>query len=471
MTAPTGPRSALLPADPRRPPEARSLRTGRWHGEEAFELAWPADWSISVRWPATPRPLTEDEIGDALDRPIGLPTIGDLGRGRRRPVIIVDDCSRPTPAAGVIDALLARLEAAGLRAGDVTIVMATGTHPAPGPDALHRKIGSTAAASCRVVVHDDLRDCVSVGKTSFGTPVVIDRVVADADLLIGVGGVYPNNTAGFGGGSKLALGILGRQSITHLHEKHAPAGWGSDGGPLAFRRDLDEIAAAIGLAAQVFVHVDEEARAVRVRFGDGRACYPDEVGWAAETYRVAGPGDADVVVANAYPNDGTLVSAWQKSLVPLRLARHDASRVLLASCPAGPGGHGLFPLVDRRSVVERARRKASVMSPVQFASAAMRSIGRRRSGRSVPFAWPIHLFRPGSGPKPDLPAIPGLRDVASWEAAIATIRAQHPGTDALRVVVYPCAPLQVPEAVPEPARASTELTDSHTVTARKETHR
>ena len=54
-------------------------------------------------------------------------------------------------------------------------------------------------------------------------------------------------------------------------------------------------------------------------------------GWestACSTSWVAAPWDADVVVANAYPNDGTLVSVRHKSLAPLRLARPDASRVL-----------------------------------------------------------------------------------------------------------------------------------------------
>jgi nickel-dependent lactate racemase len=47
--------------------------------------------------------------------------------------------------------------------------------------------------------------------------VLVNRHVAAADYVIGIGGVYPQNSTGFGGGAKLALGVLGRRSIVNLH--------------------------------------------------------------------------------------------------------------------------------------------------------------------------------------------------------------------------------------------------------------
>ena len=436
------------------PPESRTmraLRTERWHSDEAFQLAWPADWSVSVLWPSTPPPLSAEQITEALRNPVGLGPIADLCRGKRKPLVIIDDLSRPTPTASILDPLLDDLKAAGIAPDQVTILVATGTHPPPSDESIARKIGPTAARDCRVVVHLDSVNCVHIGTTRFGTPIIVDREVVDADWLIGIGGVYPNNTAGFGGGSKLALGILARESIAHLHGKHRPAGWGRDNGSHSFRKDLDEIAAAIRLTALITVHVDEEARPVRVVFGDHRAYYAEEARWAAETYRVAAPGDADVVVTNAYPNDSTLVTARHKGLAPLRLARPDASRVVLASCHLGPGGHGLFPLVDRRTLLQRIRRKASVMSLSQFAAVVAGGVRQRLAKKGPRFAWPVLLYRPGSGPKPDLPRVEGMEVAPSWQAVIATIRAQHPGVQRLRVVVYPCAPLQVFDSSPSPA--------------------
>ena len=61
-------------------------------------------------------------------------------------------------------------------------------------------------------------------------------------------------------------------------------------------------------------------------------------------------------------------------------ARPDATRVMLASCHAGPGGHGLFPLVDSRTRRQRISAKLSVMSISQSAVA----VTRGRSPSTVP---------------------------------------------------------------------------------------
>jgi hypothetical protein len=318
-----------------------------------------------------------------------------------------------------------------------------------------KKIGTRAASTCRVVIHDDSRNCLQIGKTGFGTPILVDKEVLDADCLIGIGGIYPNNTAGFGGGPKLSLGVLGRLSITHLHEKHRPATWGHDNQSLPFRRDLEEIATTIGLTAIASVHLDYAAKPVRVVFGDYRAYYDDEVRWARETFKVAGPADANVVISNAYPVDNTLVSARMKAIAPLRACGRDASRILLASCFRGAGGHGLFPL-ENPPLVERVRRKASVMSPTQFATAVAAGLRRRLSSNGPDFRWPVLLYRPGSAPKPELPQVGSIELAPSWESVIDTIAAQQQTSGRLRVVVYPCASLQVIELAPYATEALEE---------------
>ena len=284
----------------------RLLRTAFWETDETIDLTWPDDWSVSVLWPQTPPPLSAEQIVEALHKPVQLPPIAELCRGRRKPLVVVDDLTRATPTSLILEPLLDELQVAGIPPSEVTVLVATGTHPPPSNEMLARKLGKTTMLNCRVVVHRDSANCTPVGKTSFGTPIIVDQEVIEADWIVGIGGVYPNNTAGFGGGSKLALGVLSRESITHLHGKHRPAGWGQRNDSLRFRKDLDEIAEKIGLSAMISVHVDAEARPVRVVFGDYRAYHRDEASWAARTYAVQGPGDADVVVANAYPNDASL---------------------------------------------------------------------------------------------------------------------------------------------------------------------
>ena len=105
--------------------------------------------------------------------------------------------------------------------------MASGAHGSPGAHAFAKKLGVEAAALCKPHAHHCQRNLVNMGRTSFGTPVLVNKAVADSDFLVGIGGIYPNHTAGFGGGSKLALGVLGFRSIATLHYRHRSVGWGT----------------------------------------------------------------------------------------------------------------------------------------------------------------------------------------------------------------------------------------------------
>src|SRR5207245_5471659 len=105
------------------------------------------------------------------ESPAGQPTIRELCRGKARPLVIVDDLHRPTPAFRVVPALLRQFEDAGIAPRAVGIIMAPGTHGAPPADALVKKVGAAAAGACRLYVHDCNRNVVKLGRTSFGTPV------------------------------------------------------------------------------------------------------------------------------------------------------------------------------------------------------------------------------------------------------------------------------------------------------------
>ncbi|MGH9076860.1 MAG: lactate racemase domain-containing protein [Acidimicrobiales bacterium] len=436
--------------------EARllNLGSGAWHGDRSLAVLLPSQWSVKVHWPATPPEITDDEIRRCLDQPVGQPPLRRLVTGCTRPVVVVDDLTRPTPLERLMPFVLAEFEAAGIPPEQVTLVMATGTHGPPGSSrAMERKAGQLAATRCRVLVHDHLGDVVRLGRTSYGTPVLVNRDVAESDYVVGIGGVYPQHTTWFGGGTKLVLGVLGERSIAHLHYRH----WGLLGSYALendFRRDLGEVAAMAGLRTSMSVHIDAYRRPVRVSAGDPESFYPGAARYSRETYSVPTPGDADVVIANAYPMDLSLTFATSKGTVPLKHAKPGASRVLLAACPEGDGHHGLFPLLRvppnyyriqrlRRHLVARRQLASRVAWRLTQAAA-----GRIRAGRAGPTAAeagptrPIHLYRPAADGAPPIDARgAGVVATSTWEEILARVSAEQ-GDGPLRAVVYPCAPLQ-----------------------------
>jgi nickel-dependent lactate racemase len=432
------------------------LRSDAWYGDQPFELSFPETWTVTTLRPSTPPPLSDRELAQAFEHPVGQAPIRELAAGKRRPLIIVDDLTRPTPAERVLPHILRQLGQAGVPASDVRVVIGSGTHAPPSPTSAAKKVGSEAAAACQILAHDQHRGLVRVGRTSFGTPVLVNPAVSASDLVIGVGGVYPQHTTGFGGGSKLAIGVLGRKSITALHYGHRGVG-GSYNVDNDFRRDMDDIAGMIGLNTIVTLHVDANRDIVRIVTGDHIQYYREAVRFSIAQYAAPPPGeDVDVVVANAYPMDVSLTFVHSKGMIPIFRSAPAASRVVIAGCSEGIGQHGLFPFmnVPRFQRERHLARRLSVMKLNAVPAAVVgrvvpriRDAVRRRSPMELePSAeqqrrtW---LYPPGRQTGA-LPAeIPGLSAIYQWSELLARIQREQARIPSPQVFVYACAPLQV----------------------------
>jgi hypothetical protein len=323
-------------------------------------------------------------------------------------------------------------------------------HGKPQLDMVIRKIGARAAA-CRVLVHDPTCHLTKIGRTSLGTPVLVNRELVASDFVIGIGGVYPNYTAGFGGGSKLVLGVLGLRSIAHLHYRHRSMGWGCLAGENSFRKDLDEIARMVGLTSMVTVHVNADREVVRMACGDHFLYHPAEVEFCRETFRVPAPLDADVVISNAYPNDVSLTFARMKGFAPLRRCPLGASRIAIAACSEGLGYHGLFPFLNapRFHLLRKAYRLLSVKGP-RSVGGKIRDHFRRKDPELA--SRPIWLYQPGKPSEPLPRKVPGMKVSCSWPEILEAVRDEQAGKRNVKVLIYPCAPMQYLDNRPEGSR-------------------
>ncbi len=157
-------------------------------------------------------------LSRALARPVGAPPLRELARGRRRVAIITSDSSRPVPAHALLGPVLAELEAGGIDADAVDVVMGGGAHRPPYPEEIQALLGQWAGR-VRVRCHDyRAADLVDLGRTPAGTPLLVDRVVAAADLRVSFGQVEPHEFAGFTGGRKSILpAVSGEATILANH--------------------------------------------------------------------------------------------------------------------------------------------------------------------------------------------------------------------------------------------------------------
>lgn len=426
------------------------LRTGVWYNDRPFMLTFPEPWDVVTHWPQTPSALTEQQIEQRMRFPIGQLPLRDLAKGKRAPVVIVDDLARPTPVSKVMPCVLKEFEAAGLDPQDITIVVATGTHGHQDAAALRNKLGRQAYDQCHVVVHDDQRDTRFVGTTTFGTPVYVNRRVRDADFIMGVGGVYPQHTTGFGGGAKLILGVLGRKSIRTLHFRHKSVG-GTYDIDNDFRKDVTEISRMVGLNTMYTIHTNDRLEVVNLMCGDHYAYYPQAAQFSKQRYTAPLPDDADVVIVNSYPSDVSYTFV-RKAMKPIRVAPRQAMRIVIGSMHEGIGRHGLFQqgLSERIREYKELYNRILVMEPKVIMQKIIKNLRFRKPGKpssaglGVTAVDPIWLFRPAGATTP-IQEIEGVRISTSWDAVLKAIEDRFRDRT-IRVRIYPCGSLQCLDA-------------------------
>ena len=439
-----------------------TLQTGAWYGDQPVILKVPETWDITIHNPRSVEPLSDEKILEKLVTPTAQAPLRELCRGKSSPLIIVDDLYRPTPAAKILPYLLSIFQQENIPLSDVTVLMATGAHGPPPADGMRKKIGEKAASSCKTLVHDCFRNVSKVGTTSFGTPVYLNDAVLKSDLVIGIGGVYPNHTAGFGGGSKIVLGVLGVSSISHLHQKHQRSGWGADGINGSFRKDLEEIAVMAKLQMAISIQVNVQREIIQVHCGDPLVYFPEAVRFCKDVFSAPEPHDADVVISNAYPNDLSLALLIIKGLYPLKCCSESATRIVIAACHEGVGLHNIFPYVNiprffrirhitrsflalpfaqlLQKIVRRLRQ--ALPSSLAFYEGCEECDGCEGEGSAVVHKNPIWLYRPGQ-PSANLPAnLPGLQIKPDWNEVIKVVNREQGQGKRLKVAIYPCAFLQ-----------------------------
>lgn len=255
-------------------------------------------------------------VARALDAPDGLPPLAELARAaaakpRRRVVIAVDDPNRPAVTVRtLVPAVVARLTAAGIADGDVTLLSANGMHPKFGTQSLHAYLGPEIVERFgpRIVNHDceDAGALVDLGRTAFGDVVEVNRAAVESDLLIYVGNVATNIWGGYSGsgvvvglgGTRAARGHHGRDAIGHPDSCHG------EPRTMLYQRRKWAVHETIERARRDAVFYAEamtDARGVLDVFG-GRAEAVRPRAWAAADRRyVQRTSPVDVVVVGLAP--------------------------------------------------------------------------------------------------------------------------------------------------------------------------
>jgi len=97
-----------------------------WYDPKEFVLSLPDGWQVEVCNMAgyNRSALTPDEIKAAISKPIGIPPIRELAKGKKEVVIIFDDMTRVTRVAEIVPFVLEELAEAGIPDSSIRFIMA-----------------------------------------------------------------------------------------------------------------------------------------------------------------------------------------------------------------------------------------------------------------------------------------------------------------------------------------------------------
>jgi hypothetical protein len=210
---------------------------------------FPADWSVR-EYPLPVRPgLSKGEVRGLLSR--RFPYKGDtaslaaLARGKRDVVILIDDLTRPTPAYDIAPLIVELLAGAGLAREQIAFLFAYGTHKPMTDEEMVLKLGEDLMRGYRVERHNPFQgDFVDLGHTSYGTPVMVNRRVVEADLVVALNTLAKHRFVYACGGSKMILpGVSHVETIVQNHKGMAQDILRQDGHKFGKTRlDMDEVA-------------------------------------------------------------------------------------------------------------------------------------------------------------------------------------------------------------------------------------
>ncbi len=293
-------------------------------------------------------PIVSDKksrIAEALHDPIGSPTLEEIVSSNCKVAVIFDDYTRFTPTHKILPLFLKRLEKAGVRRENLSLVMATGAHEKPTSEQIKKKVGDEVIDTYKVYVHDclDKDNLVVLGFSSSGTPVWINRQVAEADVKIGVGGVKPHPWAGFGGGAKIILpGVSAWEAIGRNHTLTVSdnARYGRiEGNPV--RKDMEEVAEKVGLDMIVDTVLDDEKQVVDVVAGDFIKAHRKAVETSRRLFENRLEREVDILIIAFGPKDDNLWDVLTGKFVGVkRILKDGGTLILVAACPNGVYKYG-----------------------------------------------------------------------------------------------------------------------------------
>ena len=324
------------------------------YGDTAFSIELPdgSGGSVIRSTPAVPAGQPEEIINAALDSCTDY--LSKIRPGERV-VVITSDITRYTGSEIYLPLLVERLCNSGVARKDITVIIALGIHRKQS-EAEHKKILGSIYGLIKVEDHDcdDPGKLVTMGFTTSGIEVSINRKVAEADHVILTGTVGFHYFAGFGGGRKSVLpGVASRKSCMASHFAVLNPGEGSGKNPKAatgilqgnlVHQAMMEACAMVKPLMILNTVLSPEKRLLAAFAGDWQEAHAAACSYYAKefSFAIREKGDLVIVSCGGFPKDINLIQAHKAMEYASKALNDRGVMILLAECRDGYGNATFF---------------------------------------------------------------------------------------------------------------------------------
>lgn len=292
----------------------------------------------------------QEIVEEALMNPIDSPRLSELAKGKPDCVIIISDHTRPVPSPDILPGMIKEL-----RLGNpdikITLLVATGFHRQTTVDELKAKLGDDLYNEFKdnIIVHDahDPSRNVKIGVLPSGPDCIIDKVAAEASLLVAEGFIEAHFFAGFSGGRKSilpgiadAVTVMGNHCSKFIDSPYCRTGI-LDKNPI--HEDMVAAAEMAKLAFICNVVIDEDKKTVAAFAGNFNTAHRKGVDFISD-YVAVKPAPADIVITTngGYPLDQNAYQSPKGMTAGEATCKDGGVIIMLASCVDGTGGDSFY---------------------------------------------------------------------------------------------------------------------------------
>ena len=282
----------------------------------------------------------EEIISEAFSHSIGPDRLSKLLKGCKEVLIVVDDYTRTTPVQKILPRLVSELGEAGIKPSGIKILVALGTHRPMTEEEIVKKFGKDIPKRYPIFNHQwwDSSQLTYFGETEKRTPIFVNRMIKEVDLIIGIGQIVPHRVSGFsGGGNIIQPGICGEETTGKTHWLSAQFKGREILGKIdnPVKEEIEEVAQRVGLKWIINTIQDGSGRLIEVVTGDPIQAYRTGAKRSFEIYQSKLPQEADIAIADSHPYDSDLWLAAKGIYASELAVKQGGVVILITLCQEG----------------------------------------------------------------------------------------------------------------------------------------